>query len=314
MAVAPAAAAASEIDVPAINGSFAGGAGGWTSTSSCAPLCTVTNTVDAGSGASTPGSATVIYTTLAGLLGGLASGTSTWTSPSFTWTNATPDSATVSFARKAAIAGLLTVGGSVDGRIQLRDLTVATTTTILDEGISTADASFVTDSLAIDPGLLKQGHAYRLLITTNLAAAALLSGIRVSYDDVELTGTIDATGGSTGGTGGTGSTGGTGGTGGSDPGTTPPTGGGANAVLRLLAPRVVRFMPGHALKVRVRATRAGKAVRSLVVTLRMDKRTRRIATGRDGYASVTLTRRGRAPLRITFRAGTATAITWARPR
>jgi hypothetical protein len=312
-AAVPAAAAAADVDVPAINGTFAGGAGGWTSTSSCAPLCTVTNTVDSESGASTPGSATVIYTSLAGLLGGLASGTSTWTSPSFTWTDATPESASVSLARKAAISGLLTVGGSANERVQLRDLTTGTTTTLLNDEISTADASFVTDAPTIEPSLLKQAHSYRLLLTTNLAAAALLSGIRVSYDDITLTGTIASSGGTTGGTGGTGGTGSTNGSGGSDPGATAPAGGRANAVLRLLAPRVVRFRPGHAVMVRVRATRAGKAVGRLVVTLRMGKTTRRISTRSDGYASIRVTRRSRAPIRLTFRAGAATAITWARP-
>ena len=97
---------------PVLSSTFANGAGGWTATSSCAPLCSVANTIDPGPGASGPGSATVIYTTLAGLLGGLASGTSTWTSPSFTWPGAAPDHATVSLARKAAIGGLLSAGGS----------------------------------------------------------------------------------------------------------------------------------------------------------------------------------------------------------
>ena len=41
---------------------------------------------------------------------------------------------------------------------------------------------------------------------------------------------------------------------------------------------------------------------------------RRIRTGSDGYAIVKLSRRGRAAVRIAFRAGTATATTWARPR
>jgi hypothetical protein len=198
----------------------------------------------------------------------------------------------------------------------LRDLTTGTTTTLLSDQISTADASFVTHAPAIEPSLLKQAHSYRLLLTTNLAASALLSDIRVSYDDVTLTGTIAASGGSTGGTGGTGGTAGTGtpgGTGGTDPGGTPPAGGGTNALLRLLAPHLVRFTPGHAISVRVRATRAGKAVSRLIVTLRMGKTTRRMSTGSDGYASIRLARSGRAPIRITFRAGAATATTWARP-
>src|SRR6478752_5226190 len=89
-ALAPASAAATEVAVPALDATFAAGPGGWTATSSCAPLCSVANAVDPNAGASEPGSATVIYTSLGGLLGGLAAGTSTWTSPSFTWTHAAP--------------------------------------------------------------------------------------------------------------------------------------------------------------------------------------------------------------------------------
>ena len=198
-------------DVPAIESTFLGGAGNWTATSACAPLCTVTNTIDASSGASSPGSATVVYTTLGGLLGGLATGTSTWKSPSFTWTNPTPDHATLSFARKAAVSSLLAVGGSASSRIQLDDLTTDTTTTVVTQGISAADSSFVTHELSIDASLLKPSHSYSLLVTTNLAAAALLSNIRVAYDDISLIGTVASGGsGGTGGTGGSGDTGGSG--------------------------------------------------------------------------------------------------------
>ena len=85
----PATAGAAQVDVGGLNGGFSGGTDGWTSTASCAPLCSVTNGFDP-AGASDPGSASVVYTTLGGLLGGLATGTSTWTSPSFTWTNPEP--------------------------------------------------------------------------------------------------------------------------------------------------------------------------------------------------------------------------------
>ena len=118
------ASAAAQVESPALNGSFSA-YGGWTATASCAPMCTVTNTLDLTTGAGAPGSATVIYTTLAGLLGGLASGTSTWTSPAFTWSAATPEEASLTFARKASIGGLLTVGGTASARIQLRDSTPA---------------------------------------------------------------------------------------------------------------------------------------------------------------------------------------------
>jgi len=308
-AFAPAQAGASTADVPALSSTFADGTDGWTATSSCAPLCSVTNAFDPDSGASGPGSATVIYTTLAGLLGGLASGTSTWTSPSFTWPSAAPDHAAVSLARKAAVGGLLAVGGSASSRIQLDDLTAGTVTTISTDGISTADSSFVTRTVSLDPSLLKQAHSYRLRLTTNLSASGLLSGIRVSYDDVSLSGT-----GSTAGTGDAGGTGGTGGTGGAGPGGTAPGAGGTPGQLRLAAPAVLRFRRGHAITLHVRATRNGKAVAHLVVTMGLRNRTRRVSTGRDGSASVTLKLPGGGPTRVTFRAGTAVAITWARPR
>jgi len=77
-AAGPAHAGASEADAPVLSSGFANGTGGWTATASCAPLCSVANTIDPGPGASGPGSATVIYTALSGLLGSLAAGTSTW--------------------------------------------------------------------------------------------------------------------------------------------------------------------------------------------------------------------------------------------
>ena len=63
---------------------------------------------------------------------------------------------------------------------------------------------------------------------------------------------------------------------------------------------------------RVRATRAGKAVGHLTITLRVAGTTRRVSTGRDGVVSVRVPLRGKAPIRITFRAGAAVATTWAR--
>jgi hypothetical protein len=308
VAAMPAVAPAGQVNVPALNGGFTGGTGGWTSTASCAPLCSVTNGFDPTTGASSPGSASVVYTALSGLLGGLASGTSTWFSPTFTWTSARPASASLSLARKAAIGSLLAVGGSASVRVQLRDLSSGTTSTIASDGITSAEAAFAGHTLTIDPSLLEQGHSYRILLTTNMAAAALLSGIRVSYDDVILTGDVeDAATGTTG-------SGGNGGSTGSNPGTTASTGPPAIAPLRLSAPREVHFRPGRPLTVRVRVTRAAKPVPRLGVMLRIGTTTRRLTTGRDGYASATLTRRARTPLRIAFSAGGAVVTTWARVR
>ena len=297
--IAPAATAAQEVDVAALNGTFAGGAGGWSATSSCAPLCSVTSAVDPGPGAGEPGSASVTYTTLAGLLGGLASGTSTWTSPSFTWTDATPDSAVVTYARRAAIGGLLTVGGSASARVQLRDLTTGTVTTLASESISTAEGSFDEESVAVKPSLLVQAHSYRLLLTTDLSAAALLSNVQVAYDDIDLTAAVAVAEPAS--------------SGGGDP-TGSGGGSGSTAAIQLVAARVVRYAPGRPITLRVRATRAGNAVAGVTVTLRFGATTRHLTTDANGYAALRLTRRARAALRITFGAGSAGATTWARPR
>jgi hypothetical protein len=297
--------------VTGLNGTFAGGAGGWSSTSSCAPLCSVTSAIDPGPGADEPGSASVTYTTLAGLLGGLASGTSTWTSPSFTWTQTVPDSAVVAYARKAAIAGLLTVGGTASSRVQLHDLTTDTFTTLASESISTADTSFAERSISLKPSLLVPSHSYRLLLTTTLSAAALLSNIQVAYDDVDLTAALaapaDSGGGDPSGSGGAGRPTGPG---------IPQSGGGggSKAGIRLVAARVVRYRPGRTVTVRVRATRAGEGVAGLALTLRVGATTRHLTTGKGGWAALRLTRRTRSALRITFRAGSAGAVTWAQAR
>jgi hypothetical protein len=313
LAASPSAPArASEVDVPAIESTFSDGAGNWTATSACAPLCSVTNTIDASSGASSPGSASVVYTTLGGLLGGLATGTSTWKSPSFTWSSASPDHATLSFARKAAVSSLLAVGGSASSRIQLDDLTTDTTTTVVTQGISAADTSFVARAQSIDPSLLKQSHSYSLLVTTNLSAAALLSNIRVAYDDINLVGTVESAGaGGAGGTGGTGDAGGTGGTGGGA-GAGTPGGAAAAGALRLSAPRVVHFQRGRSVTLRVRAARAGKAVNHLAISVRFGNTIRRASTGRGGVATLKVSLKAAGPVRITFRAGSARATTWAR--
>jgi hypothetical protein len=315
LAVAPAAATATEVAVTGLNGTFASGAGGWSSASSCAPLCSVTSAIDPGPGAGEPGSARVTYTTLAGLLGGLASGTSTWTSPSFTWKQTVPDSAVVSYARKAAIAGLLTVGGTASSRVQLHDLTTDTFTTLASESISTADTSFAECSISLEPSLLVPSHTYRLLLTTTLSAAALLSDIQVAYDDVDLTAAIaapvDPGGGDPSGSGGAGQPTGSG----SGPGI-PQSGGGGGSKggIRLVAARVVRYRPGRTVTVRVRATRSGEGVAGLALTLRVGATTRHLTTGKGGWAALRLTRRTRSALRITFRAGSAGAVTWARAR
>ena len=189
-AAAPASAAATEVAVPALDATFAAGPEGWTSTSSCAPLCSVANAVDPNAGASEPGSAAVIYTSLGGPARRPRGRHEHLDVAELHLDERAPVHATLSFARRAAIGGLLNVGGSASARVQLHDLTSGDLTTIASGALSTAEGSFVPQAFTVDPGLLRTGHAYRLLITTSLSAAALLSGIRVAYDDIALTATV----------------------------------------------------------------------------------------------------------------------------
>ena len=310
-AFVPAQAGASESDAPALAGTFANGAGGWVSTSSCAPLCSVANTIDPGPGASDPGSATVIYTTLAGLLGGLASGTSTWTSPSFTWSGAAPDHATVSLARKASISGLL-VGRRLRefphsaGRPDVRSTRDGRGRGHLHRRSGIRHAHGGARSVPLEGGALLPAppHDEPLGRGAPERHPGLLRRRTPERDDDG-----DGDGGRA-----AAAMVAPRGTGGGNPVVTSPKSGSAPSALRLLAPAGVRFTRGRPLTVRVRATRAGKAAGHLVITLRVATMARRITTRRDGTASFTLTLRGRRAARITFRAGAAVATTWARPR
>ena len=123
---------------------FAGGTGGWTSTSSCAPLCSVTNAFDParrerprlGDGRSTrrwPACSAASRPARAPGRRRASPGRAR-----------SPSSATLSLARKAAIGGLLAVGGTATARVQLRDLTTGRRRRSRNEWISTAEASFAT--------------------------------------------------------------------------------------------------------------------------------------------------------------------------
>ncbi len=74
----------------------------------------------------------------------------------------------------------------------------------------------------------------------------------------------------------------------------------------------MRFQRGRSLTLRVRAARAGKAVGHLAIAVNIGKTTRRASTGRNGVATLKVSLKGAGPVRITFRAGTARATTWAR--
>ena len=126
----------------------------------------------------------------------------------------------------------------------------------------------------------------------------------MAYDDITLTATVAVQDAASGG-------GGAGGPG--DAPATPATAAAARTALRLISPRVVRFAPGRPFTLRVRASRAGTAVGRLAVVVRVGATVRRVMTGRDGSVLIRLVRRDRTALRVTFRAGSATASTLLRP-
>ena len=142
---------------------------GWTATSSCAPLCSVTNAVDPDAGASGPGSATVIYTTLGGLLGGLAVGHEHLDVAELHLDERRAGQR-VALAR-AQGGDRRPAGGRRHGQLARpaarpddRDRHDAR-----ERGASRPRRPRSSPhTLAVDPSLLRQGHAYRLLITTNL--------------------------------------------------------------------------------------------------------------------------------------------------
>ena len=306
----PVTAGATQVDVGGLNGGFTGGTDGWTSTASCAPLCSVTNGFDP-AGASDPDRPRSSTRRSGACSADSRPARAPGRRRASPGRIRKPGSASLTLQRKAAIGGLLTLGGTANARVQLRDVTAGTITTLASEAISAADTSFGKHSLAIEPSLLEQGHSYRVVLTTNLAVAALLSGVRVSYDDVAITGVVADAGG--GGTSTAGTSGGNGGANGSGPDPATPAGPAAALPMRpplrasCASPWAGRWRSGS-------ERRAGETRQATRRDPAHGRGNAALSTGRDGYASVKLTRRGRAPLRITFRAGTATATTWARVR
>jgi hypothetical protein len=323
LALAAGAGAATIHSDPA-DGTFVNGYGGWTNTSSCGVLCTVTNSHDT-AGASTPGSLKTAYTTTVGVLT-TVTGTSTFSSPDFTWNGASPDAASLTFARKASIAGLLASSGTAASEVAIVDDTSATTTVVVNEPLTVSDTAFLTRTLAVPPSVLASGDSYHLEITTSFSApASVLGNNSVNYDDVALgTTTADPAGGflvpdSTGqngggsganGTNGTGTDGtnGANGTNGTNGGIKTPAAKKKVVSIRLVAARKATYARGHVLTLKVRALRSKTAVKSLAITVKAGGKSYRLVTSKTGYATLRLKPTAKT-LKVAYRVGNAQIAT-----
>lgn len=169
------------------NRAFTSGSSPWTASDTCTLLCSTTSAHVAGDG-NPAGSIRTSFATLLGLLG-LATGVGTWTSESFTWTGGTPGAVGFQLDRRAQVSGLLGLGGTASYQVSLVNDTAGTSTTLLGATLTGSDASWTTlTASGLVPGDVVSGSTYHLEIrTTFTAAAALLSGHSVSYDNVVLT-------------------------------------------------------------------------------------------------------------------------------
>ena len=96
----------------ALNGGFEAGAAGWVETSSCSPLCVTTNgRLVAGNPAD---SVEAGFSAALGL-GVSATGTSTWSSPSFVHAGSAAIAAKFRVDRRASVGAIVAVGGPRPG-------------------------------------------------------------------------------------------------------------------------------------------------------------------------------------------------------
>lgn len=168
------------------NSSVDAAAGAWTGSSSCALLCATDASWKATGGAGGGGRLSMTYSTLANVLG-TAAGQAAWTSGQFTWTGGDVTDAKIRLDRKADVATLLNLGGSVRLRAVLVDVTAGTETTVVDQSLTSADNAYNAVSADLATDKLVAGHDYRVRVRTDFSAAVQVAGgAEVSVDNVRL--------------------------------------------------------------------------------------------------------------------------------
>ena len=172
---------------------FATGAPGWTSSVSrgglvCLPpiVCPVVDRDFRPSGGTGGAGDGFIRTRAAQLAAVAATATGIWRSPAFTPAGPV-DRATLGFALRSDVDGLIAVNPDVDLRVVLADVADPSRDVAVLQRPLWDTAGFTRVSATLPAGAVVPGRAYRLELRTRLAAlAAVPLAVTTDFDDVEL--------------------------------------------------------------------------------------------------------------------------------
>ncbi|HEX4482682.1 MAG TPA: hypothetical protein VH081_02745 [Solirubrobacteraceae bacterium] len=180
--LAPSALATTPVVVPA-GGDFEQTPLAYSTQASCGLLCRIATSRQA------EGSNHYLHTEFESLLGviGTDAGTSTITSPQFTWTKSTPGAVTFAIERRSSLSGLIGINSGASLAVVLVDDTSTTTTTVLSEELSSSQATFAPVSVTVPAADIADGHSYHLVITESFRSLLGAVGAgSVDIDNAEL--------------------------------------------------------------------------------------------------------------------------------
>jgi Ca2+-binding RTX toxin-like protein len=173
---------------------FVGDTEGWAgSDTSCTggvgSICTASTVYEPSVG-NPPGSISMRTTAVANAAGTFTAA-GTWTSPAFTVpAGHAVTGATFSYDRQLAAGGLLALEPESTVTVELVDVTAGSSSTLLSEGLTVANASFATAGAGVPAGKVVDGHTYRLRIvtttTTNTASIGVVGQENTRFDNVVL--------------------------------------------------------------------------------------------------------------------------------
>lgn len=185
-----AAPAAGGVTYPVTGGNgFTTNTEGWSATTAtCSPglLCSEQNLYDPANG--NPAGSIETRLNVFANAGDLFQGQGTWQSPEFLATAAGPG--TLSYDRQVEVSGLTSLNPSSTVDPVLVDQTSGQSTSLGSNGLSDANSTFTSRSMAVPNGTLTTGHRYRLELRTTTATSSVQVGvtgsISVRYDNVSL--------------------------------------------------------------------------------------------------------------------------------
>ena len=122
------------------------------------------------------------YETLLGLIG-TDSGAATIASPQFTWTKSTPSAVTFAIERRSSLTDLIGLNSGVSFAVGLVDDSASTTTVLLNEELSSTQATFAPLSVSVPAADISDGHTYHLVITEGFHS--LLGAVGAGSVDID---------------------------------------------------------------------------------------------------------------------------------